>query len=210
MPLRLLDRDAMIFNANDIQQAMARLSSAANEAKDELNEQDGKLGDGDLGITLANGWAEAVRQQLPEDDLGKAFLMISKSFQRACSSSFGTLVATGMMAAAKSTKGRAEANYAEISELLAAARDAMMARGKGELGQKSVLDVLDAVVSATAGLSNPGEMAAAAKQATGQTLDEFRDKLAGLGRARMYGESSKGLDDPGMLAFQRMLDGLLG
>ena len=53
------------------------------------------------------------------------------------------------------------------------------------------------------------KVADASRRAVDETLDAFRDKPAGLGRARMYGEASKGLDDPGMLAVKRMLQGLL-
>ena len=200
----------MPFGPADLRLAVTRISAAASSAKDELNSLDGRLGDGDLGITLSNGWAEADSADLPEDDLGKAFLGVSKAFQRVSSSSFGTLLATGMLAAAKATKGRSEAEFSEIPQLVAAARDAMMARGKGELGQKSVLDVLDAVARETGGHDDPAELAAVAGQAVTDTLDHFRDLPAGLGRARMYGDASRGLDDPGMLAVKRMLDGLLG
>ena len=85
------------------------------------------------------------------------------------------------------------------------ARDAMMKRGKGELGQKSVLDIIDAIAAATAGLATPTEMFAAARQACERTLVSFRDKPSGLGRARMFGEKSIGIDDPGMLAVQVMV-----
>ena len=199
----------MPFGPAGLRLAVTRISAAAASAKDELNSLDGQLGDGDLGITLSKGWSEADSTDLPEEDLGRAFLEISKAFQRVSSSSFGTLLATGMMAAAKATKGRRAAEFSEISQMVAAARDAMMARGKGELGQKSVLDVLDALARETGGHDDPAELAAVAKQAVADTLDEFRNRIAGLGRARMYGDASRGLDDPGMLAVKRMLDGLL-
>jgi phosphoenolpyruvate---glycerone phosphotransferase subunit DhaL len=39
-------------------------------------------------------------------------------------------------------------------------------------------------------------------------MDDFRDRQAKIGRARIFAEKSAGLDDPGMLAFRRILDGL--
>ena len=63
--------------------------------------------------------------------------------------------------------------------------------------------------AATDGLSDLEELSDAAEQAISEALRDFRDRPAGLGRARMYGEASIGLDDPGMLAVQRMLAGLL-
>ncbi|MEM9047982.1 MAG: DAK2 domain-containing protein [Pseudomonadota bacterium] len=199
----------MGFRSTDLAAAAERIAAAAEAAAEELNAQDGKLGDGDLGITVAKGWRAVAETELPED-LGKAFLVMSKTFQRVSSSSFGTLTATGLMAAAKATKGRETADWADISALLAASRDAMMARGQGALGQKSVLDAIDALAAALADQKDPAAMRDAADRTLAQTLDAFRDRPAGLGRARMFGEKSRGLDDPGMLAVRRLLDGLIG
>ncbi len=199
----------MGFTVEDLRAAAVRLAAAAATAADELNEQDGKLGDGDLGVTVRKGW-QAVAEEAPElpGDLSKAFLACSKAFQRVSSSSFGTLIATGFMSAAKATKGRSEAEWAEVPTLLAGARDAMMARGKGELGDKSLLDSLDAAVKATEGLESPDALLNAIDQAAQQALDAFRDQPNKLGRARMFAERSIGLDDPGMLAYRRLVAGL--
>ncbi len=180
-------------------------------AADELNAADGQLGDGDLGITVSKGWAEiaGAADALP-DDVGMAFLDCAKAFQKVSSSSYGTLTATAFMAAAKACKGRTDVPWAEVPALVAAARDAMMARGKGALGDKTVLDALDAIVSVTAGMTDPRLMLAAADRAVTATLDTFRDRENRLGRARMFGDKSRGLDDPGMLALRRVLDGLVG
>jgi phosphoenolpyruvate---glycerone phosphotransferase subunit DhaL len=193
-----------------LRDAGRRIATAVAAAAEELNAQDAKLGDGDLGITVAKGWAEVSRQAdaLPED-LGQAFHTMAKAFQRASPSSFGTLTATAFMSAAKATKGRMQAPWEETSKLLGGARDAMMARGKGTLGDKSVLDMIDAMAKATEGLSARRDLLQAVDSAAHLALETFRDKPSKLGRARMFGEKSIGLDDPGMLAVRRMLDGLI-
>jgi dihydroxyacetone kinase-like protein len=214
VPLWLLDCPLTItvmgFTSEHLRRAAAAIAEKSKAAADELNAQDARLGDGDLGITVSKGWREVVAEaaNLPED-LGQAFLACAKAFQRVSSSSFGTLVATGFMSAAKATRGRSEVSWNEISSLLTGARDAMMARGRGSLGDKSLLDALDAVASAAAGLDDPVEILTAADRAIDQALDEFRPQPNKLGRARMFGEKSIGLDDPGMLAFRRLLDGLI-
>lgn len=185
------------------------VAAGAAAAAAELNEQDGRLGDGDLGVTLAKGWQEAADAlSTARDDLGQAFLAVAKAFQRVSSSSFGTLTATAFMAAAKRTKGRSEIPWRDVSGLVVAARDAMMERGKGALGDKTVLDSLDAIAKATDGLDEPAEMLGAADRAVDAALATFRAKPNRLGRARMFGDKSAGLDDPGMLAVRRMLDAL--
>ncbi len=199
----------MGFTVEDLKRAAAGLAVAADAAADELNRQDGKLGDGDLGVTVRKGWREVANEapRFPED-LSKTFLNCSKAFQRVSSSSFGTLVATGFMSAAKATKGRDGAEWSEVADLLAGARDAMMARGKGALGDKSLLDSLDAAARAAAGLDRPDAILEAVVRAAEESLVSFRDKPNRLGRARMFAERSVGLDDPGMLAFRRLVGGL--
>ncbi|MEM6666736.1 MAG: dihydroxyacetone kinase subunit L [Pseudomonadota bacterium] len=197
----------MGFGSSDLKTAAAKVAVACEAAADELNAQDGKLGDGDLGITVSKGWRAVAEAALP-DDMGKALLEAAKVFQRVSSSSFGTLIATALMSAAKATKGRDRAEWSEVSDLLAGARDAMMARGKGNLGDKSVLDMMDALAKATERLDDPVALAEAVDGAATATLNAFRDKPNKLGRARMFGDKSIGLDDPGMLALRRMIDGL--
>ena len=192
------------LTAADVGRAASRLAEGAEAAADSLNSADALLGDGDLGVTVSRGWRAAAAQELPQD-LGLAFLALAKAFQATASSSFGTLTATGLMSAAAVCKGKKEIPWKEIPGLLAMARDAMMKRGKGELGQKSVLDMMDAIAAATAGLGAPAELFAAARQACERTLVSFRDQPNGLGRARMFGEKSIGIDDPGMLAVQVMV-----
>ena len=45
-------------------------------------------------------------------------------------------------------------------------------------------------------------------QAINDTMDQFRNRQSQIGRARIFGEKSIGLDDPGMLAFKRMFESL--
>ncbi|MTJ83109.1 MAG: dihydroxyacetone kinase subunit L [Telmatospirillum sp.] len=196
-----------VLTTASLRSAVALLVTAAEAKAPILNAADGKLGDGDLGITVSEGWREASHRDLPPD-VGMAFLALAKAFQAASPSSFGTLMATALMSAAGVCKGRTEVPWSETSALLGKARDAMMARGKGELGQKSVLDMVDALSTATAGLTEPKALADAALAAAARTLGLFRDRPNGLGRARMFAEKSIGLDDPGMLAAKVMIEAL--
>lgn len=193
-----------IIDSSALKAALQRVAEHTAAAAGELNAADGQLGDGDLGITVSKGFAEAANTDLPAD-VGMALLECAKAFQRVSSSSYGTLVATGFMAAAKGAKGSESIEPAAIAGLLAAARDAMLTRGKGELGAKSVLDSLDACAVALEGASE-AEMARKAIAAARQTLEDFKGKPCKLGRARMFAERSAQLDDPGQLAFLRIVE----
>ncbi|HEV2502282.1 MAG TPA: dihydroxyacetone kinase subunit L [Mesorhizobium sp.] len=195
-----------MIDSKVLSSALQRVSAAAAAASPELCTADGALGDGDLGITVSEGFAEAANAALP-DDFGLALLEIAKAFQRVSSSSYGTLVATGFMAAAKATKGRPGIESGEIPALVAAARDAMMTRGKGALGDKTVLDSLDAIVKAIDGTTS-GTMIGKAVEAARETVETFKTQPNKLGRARMFADKSIGLPDPGQLALQRIVEGL--
>jgi dihydroxyacetone kinase-like protein len=196
----------MAIGSADIAGALARIATGAAAASAELNAADGQLGDGDLGITVSRGFAEASVAALPTD-VGLAFLECAKAFQRVSSSSYGTLVATAFMSAAKATKGREGFEASEIPGLLSGALDAMMARGKGALGDKTVLDTLSDLVAVLKD-AQPADYLEKAKVSVAATTQRFLGEPNKLGRARMFGEQSRGLPDPGQLALQRIVEAL--
>jgi dihydroxyacetone kinase-like protein len=83
----------------------------------------------------------------------------------------------------------------------------MAARGRGALGDKTVLDSLDAVATAL-GAADGTAMREQAVAAARQTVESFKTKPSRLGRARMFGDKSVGLPDPGQLALLRIAEAL--
>lgn len=193
----------------NLTKGLKRIAAHMETEADALNTADGQLGDGDLGITMVRGsrLVLEILDDLP-DDLGMAFLKVSQAFTKTSGSSYGTLLATGLLTAAKATKGRTEMPWSETSTILGLAIEAMMDRGKASLGDKTVLDALEAVRSATENLDDPDTILKASRDSATSALDNFRGQKNKIGRARMFGDKSIGLDDPGMLAFRAILDGL--
>ncbi|AWB48143.1 phosphatase [Gemmobacter aquarius] len=191
----------MTLTTDDLRAAITRLTAAMEREFETLNAADGALGDGDLGVTLTRGMRAItdLAPTLPED-LGQALLACAQAFTKTSGSSYGTLMATGLMSMAKTLRGQTSVDVADLPALIAGARDAMQARGKADLGGKTVLDSLDAVAKATAGQTDAVPMADTATQAAKQALDDMRGKVATIGRARIFGEKTIGMDDPGMLA----------
>ena len=174
-----------------------------------LSELDGKLGDGDLGLTLVKAFRQLddVAPSL-EDDLGRAFGRCAMEVTKVASSSFGTLLATSLMAAGKRVKGQTSLPWSELSTLLNDALAAMMARGKANLGEKTVLDAVAACANAVEGIDDPAAQRAKAVEAVDAALQEFHGRPCMVGRARIFGDKTIGMDDPGMVAFRTMLRAL--
>ena len=198
-----------MITTDSIKTAATKIAQLMEESADELNVADGLLGDGDLGITMVRGFREIieVRDSLP-DDVGMALFQCAKAFTKSSGSSYGTLLATGLMSVAKKKKGQQEIQVEEISALLNDALDAMKQRGKAELGDKTVLDVIAASSQAAKDQSDRSSVIKAINDAVTSTIDEFRSRQSKIGRARIFSEKSIGLDDPGMLAFRKMLEAL--
>ena len=198
-----------MITTDSIKTAAPKIAQLMEESADELNAADGLVGDGDLGITMVRGFREilVVRDSLP-DDVGMALFQCAKAFTKSSGSSYGTLLATGLMSVAKKKKGQQEIQVEEISALLDDALDAMKQRGKAELGDKTVLDVIAASSQAAKDQSDGSSVLKAINDAVTSTIDEFRSRQSKIGRARIFSEKSIVLDDPGMLAFRKMLEAL--
>ena len=190
-----------------LQDQLPRLAEHLESSAEELNGLDAQLGDGDLGVTMVRGSRQLleIREELP-DDWGMALLKCAQAFTKTSGSSYGTILATGLMAMAKQKKGQAEMDATEWAGLLKLALEAMQQRGKAELGQKTVLDPLSAAQKKLE--SAPEASLPDLIGVVQQTIDDFRDKPCQIGRARIFQDKSIGLDDPGMVAFKRLLEGL--
>jgi len=201
----------MTLTVSDLRAAITRVTVAMEREFDALNTADGALGDGDLGVTLTRGM-RAITELSPglPDDLGQALLACAQAITKTSGSSYGTLMATGLMSMAKGLRGRTGVEAFEVSALIAGARDAMQARGKAELGGKTVLDSLDAMAQATAGLADPNAVALAAATSAAAAQSEMKGRIATIGRARIFGEKTIGMDDPGMLAMTAIAAAIAG
>ena len=199
--------DGMMITTESIQSVIIRLNQVMEQSADELNTADGLLGDGDLGVTMIRGSRHLLEEleSLPKD-IGKAFFQCAKAFTKSSGSSYGTLLATGMMAIAKVKKGQTEIVMDEVSGLFNISLEAMQIRGKASLGDKTVLDVIAAARDAAKNQTDWKTMLNSINKAINDTIDLYRDRQSQIGRARIFGEKSIGLDDPGMLAFKRMFE----
>ena len=192
-----------------MRQALALMAAKLDGCRDELNTLDGQLGDGDIGVMMSGCMNQALSasENLP-DDVGMALMQCAREMTKMQSGSIGILLATGIMGAAKVAKGRTVVPWGETSGMIGEAITKMAQRGKSQLGDKTVLDALEAVRKATEGLDEPEQMLKAAQAATGEALRSFRGRACRQGRARIFAEKSKDLDDPGMVVVTRLIEAL--
>jgi dihydroxyacetone kinase-like protein len=187
--------------------ALGRGAQKLDEVAPELNRLDGQLGDGDLGATLVKCAANVrALDSSKYTDLGQLCKACALACAKASGSSFGTLLTVAFTALARRFEGQADLSWEELPDALQTALDAMSQRGGAKLGDKTVLDALAAAIDAARGLSHPYAQHAAATAAVAAAIEVFRGQPNRIGRARMFGDRSVGIDDPGMIAFQYMLE----
>ena len=179
-----------------------KLHEEAKKSYDEFNAADGKIGDGDLGITILNGFEE-INNNINKfsDDMGANFMICSQAFVKKSGSSFGTLIAFSFMNISKSLKGKRECNHEDIISIFETALKTIQERGKTKLGDKTIVDSLDLIIKKLKDNKNYPEVF---KSATKQALEDFKGKKILIGRARMFEDKTKDLDDPGMLALNKL------
>jgi len=113
-------------------------------------------------------------------------------------------MATALMAAGKLVKGNTEVALAQVPDMLQAAQDAMISRGGASVGDKTLLDSMDAIIARLQSKGASSGMLEAAEQAAEDALAKMRDKPNKIGRARIFGDKTIGMDDPGMVAVLRL------
>ena len=181
-----------------------KLYEQAKKSYDEFNSADGKIGDGDLGITILNGFEE-INNNINKfsDDMGANFLICSQAFVKKSGSSFGTLIAFSFMNISKNLKEKTECSHEDIINIFETALKTILERGKTSLGDKTIADSLDLIIKMLKDNKNYSNVF---KLATKRALDDFKGKKIRIGRARMFEDKTKDLDDPGMLALNRLTE----
>ena len=193
-----------MLNKKVLESIFEKLLSQAKKFYDEFNAADGKIGDGDLGVTILNGLEEVNNNKTNfKDDMGANFMVCSQAFVKKSGSSFGTLIAFSFMNISKNLKGKRECNHDDIVNIFETALKTIQERGKTKLGDKTIADSLNLIIKKLKNNLNYSEIF---KSATKQALKNFKGKKILIGRARMFEDKTKNLDDPGMLALNRLTE----
>ncbi|MDC3158567.1 dihydroxyacetone kinase subunit L [Candidatus Pelagibacter sp.] len=181
------------------------LLSQAKKSYDEFNAADGKIGDGDLGITILNG-LEEINNNIDrfKDDLSINFMLCSQAFVKKSGSSFGTLIAFALMNISKNLEGKNTCDHEDIINMINIAIETIQERGKTKLGDKTILDSLSFILNNLKANKNNVNYPELFKSSTKEALNAFKGKKILIGRARMFEDKTKELDDPGMLALTKL------
>ena len=185
----------------------SNLLTQSKKSYDEFNAADGKIGDGDLGITILNG-LEEINNNIEKftDDLSTNFMICSQAFVKKSGSSFGTLIAFSFMNISRNLKDRNTCDHEDIITMIDTAMSTIQERGKTKVGDKTILDTLDFILRNLKANKNNINYPELFKLSANDALNAFKGKKILIGRARMFEDKTKDLDDPGMLALHKLCE----
>ena len=162
---------------------------------EELTQLDQAIGDGDHGLNMRRG-ALAIQARLPEWQ-GRPLNDVLKAMGLTCMStiggSSGPVFGTLLVTLAKELP--AAPGPAELSHALQAGIAALTRLGKAEVGQKTLLDVLDPLQRVLA--AGGDNMVARARQTAFDACAATAAMDATRGRASFLGDRALGHVDPG-------------
>lgn len=162
---------------------------------EELTALDQAIGDGDHGLNMKRG-AQAIQAKLAEME-GKGLHESLKTMGKTCvamiGGSSGPVFGTLLMTLGKELPPAPTA--ADFALALRASIEALTRLGKAEVGQKTLLDVLDPVQKVLA--SGGPDLIARVRQCAFDSARATADMDATRGRSSFLGERAKGHIDPG-------------
>ena len=201
------------MNAADLRGALAKVSAVMAQNRDYLVELDQQNGDGDLGISMDNGF-KAVSDYLQgtdETNLGALLMRASGIFNEKAPSTLGTITSFMMVGMAQTLKGKQSATLEEVARAFAAGNEKIMQRAGSKREEKTILDALGPAADALEQYAGGGDWRAAfsaAAEAARDGSERTRYMLSVHGRAAYYGEKSLGVIDGGSVVGRLLFEAL--
>ena len=196
----------------DLVNIVNSISDIMEENKDYLIELDAQNGDGDLGISMSNGFKALVSflENNKETDIGKVFMKMSSAFNEASPSSLGTILSFGMLGMAKSLKGKTQIELIDISQAFENGIKTIMDKANSKLGEKTILDSLYHGAETLKNNSNlsPKEAFEKAFKSASEGSENTKNMKAVHGRASYYGDKSIGILDGGSVVGKLIFEGI--
>jgi len=177
----------------------------------EIEKLDQEIGDGDHIFNVQRGIKlvielEATIKELP---ISKALNQIAMKVLSGIGGSSGALFGTLFMTMAKGENIDQGVDYKKAIEIFVQGVEAVKQRGKADVGEKTMMDVLIPVADCLQdGVQNNkeiNEILTEAVQVAEKGMLSTKDLLATKGRASFLGERARGHIDPGARSSQLMI-----
>jgi phosphoenolpyruvate---glycerone phosphotransferase subunit DhaL len=188
---------------DDVMRWLERTVDVLHENRSYLTDLDSAIGDADHGINMDRGFS-AVRDKFPTMatmDISTRLRTVGSTLVSTVGGAGGPLYGTAYLRAAGVAAGKQELTSADVVAMLEAFLGGIVARGKAQPGEKTMVDALTpATTAAKQALDERATLAQITSRAAAAAEEGMKatiPMLATKGRASYLGERSIGHQDPG-------------
>src|ERR1700744_1229938 len=200
----------------DVEAAVRTLATTAVENAKYSGHLASGVGDGDFGYSMARGFELVISgwDDFDRTDIGTFLKKVAVMITSRIGGTSGPIWGTAFLRAGTTAGAVTELEPGQIVAMLRAAAEGIKARGKSDVGDKTLLDALvpatDSIERSLAeGLDAQATLRAAAQVAR-EAAEATRSMVAKRGRASYTGERSIGTLDAGAVAVAVMFAAVAG
>ena len=200
------------MNAEKIFNNLNQIKLSIDEHQQEIEKLDQEIGDGDHIFNIQRGINESIelKDQLIGLEPSEVLKEIGMKVMTTVGGSSGALFATLLISMSKKYNYQLT-NQKNIASMFTEGVEAMKKRGKADLGEKTMLDVLIPTSNELQKLSNEDDVKIIAekiKKAAEKGMLSTKDIIATKGRASFLGERARGHIDPGARSSQLAIEAI--
>jgi dihydroxyacetone kinase-like protein len=193
----------MTITRDDVLNWLNECGRVITENKDYLTQLDSAIGDADHGANMDRGFKAALAKlpSVADKDIGTLFKSVGMTLVQTVGGAGGPLYGTFFMQAGTAAANKMELTVGDWSAALEAALNGVVARGKAQPGDKTMVDALtpalNALKQAVVDGADQNESLRRSASAAEQGMKDTIPLVAKKGRASYLGERSAGHQDPG-------------
>ena len=200
------------MDSETIFNVLNQIKISIDQHKDEIEKLDQEIGDGDHIFNIQRGIKESLdlKDELSGQPPNEILKKIGMKIMTTVGGSSGALFATLLMGMSKKYNNELS-DQKNIVAMFAEGVEAMKKRGKADLGEKTMLDVLIPTSNELKKLSDEDNVKIIAekiKKAAEKGMLSTKDIIATKGRASFLGERARGHIDPGARSSQLAIEAI--
>jgi dihydroxyacetone kinase phosphoprotein-dependent L subunit len=198
----------------DVEAVVLAIASTAVDNEKYFGDLDAVVGDGDFGYSMARGFELVLSgwDGFDRTDIGTFLKKVAIMITSRIGGTSGPIWGTAFLRAGTTAGAVTELDGEQVVAMLRASIAGIKARGKSDLGDKTLLDALEPAVDVIEEQVKAGQPAVAVLRAAAVTAREraeaTRQMIAKRGRASYTGERSIGTLDAGAVAVAVMFEAL--
>jgi phosphoenolpyruvate---glycerone phosphotransferase subunit DhaL len=198
----------------DVEVVVRTIATVAVDNEKYFGELDAVVGDGDFGYSMARGFELVLSgwDDFDRTDIGTFLKKIAVVITSRIGGTSGPIWGTAFLRAGATAGTADQLEPAQVIAMLRAAIEGIKARGKSDVGDKTLLDALVPAVDVIEEQAGAGQDAATTVRAAAvvarERAEATRSMQAMRGRAAYTGERSVGTLDAGAIAVAVMFEAL--